>query len=102
LQLQNDILPTIPSWHWQNTNRYDFFLERLADVVSDYNDGLYLSALKDLRKFLIERTDGCPLRGTPDNGLTGFRDDIITDCESQNLIYPNLLLIEEILESRLE
>ena len=70
-------------------NRNDL-IEKLSDAVKKIQKGKIDKAIKILEK-AIERTDGCPLRGSPDGGNGAVRD-WITDCAAQTEAYETLNL----------
>jgi hypothetical protein len=71
------------------------FCNQLANAVKDLQKGKTADAIDKLNK-AIERTDGCPLRGTPDGNGKGR--DWITDCDAQQVVYDLLTLAIDTLE----
>ncbi len=63
-------------------------LKELSKAVQEIQKGKPDEAIKKLNK-VIERTDGCVLRGSPDGNGKGR--DWITDCDEQTLVYQALV-----------
>ncbi len=61
----------------------------------------YQRAINQLNS-ILDKTDGCALRGTPDKTGTGFRPDWMITCESQELIDPLIRSSITILQALLE
>ncbi len=85
-------------------NRRNALLNRLDAVIIDIETAMtstnttvqetaYQSAIDQLNS-LLEKTDGCSERGTPDTQGSGYTPDWITTCVSQALIDP---LIRELI-----
>lgn len=72
------------------------FCKHLANAIGDLQEGLVGDAIDKLNK-AIGRTDGYPLRGSPDGN--GPSRDWITDCDAQTTIYDLLNLAVDTLEN---
>lgn len=61
----------------------------------------YQSALDQISS-ILDKTDGCALRGTPDTPGSGFTPDWIITCPSQAQIYPqigsSIAILEELIQ----
>ena len=79
-------------------NRRNALLNRLDAVIIDIQIAIastdpatqktaYQSAMDQLNS-ILEKTDGCSQRGTPDTEGSGYTPDWITTCASQALIDP--------------
>lgn len=90
-----EIVEGLNAWQVTTKGNQNAFCKHLANAVKDLQDGLTADAIDKLNK-AIERTDGCPLRGTPDGNGKG-RDWII-DCDAQEVVYDLLTQAVEILE----
>lgn len=93
-------------------NRRDALLNKLEAVIVSVKAAAdstypavktagYQSAIDQLNS-LLDKTDGCALRGTPDTTRTGFTPDWIITCASQELIDPLIRSSLTILQTLLE
>jgi len=92
-------------------NRRNALLNRLDAVVIDIETAMastnhttqktaYQSAIDQLNS-LLEKTDGCSQRGTPDTRGSGYTPDWITTCTSQALIDPLIRELTSMLQTLL-
>ncbi|MBK1877428.1 immunoglobulin domain-containing protein [Pelagicoccus mobilis] len=77
-----------------NTRMQATLVVNLEQLATDIANGDYAAAAHRLG-MLIETTDGCALRGSPDRSRRNI--DWITDCGTQELLYSDLMSIQELL-----
>jgi beta propeller repeat protein len=82
-------------------NRRSALLKRLDAVIAGIQAGGYRGAIGHLNS-ILDKTDGCALRGAPDGTGTGFTPDWIITCASQELIEPlisdSITMLETLLQ----
>ncbi len=69
----------------KNRNNKGPLAAKLNAVIDLVDAGLYAEAIDKLENDVIGKTDGCAFTGSPD------RNDWITNCDAQSLIYPLLM-----------
>ena len=87
----HDIITAIHSLetsYFKNANQQDALTKKLHAVVRMVNHGFYADALDKLQNDILQKTDGCAVKGKPD------RNDWITNCGVQDTAYK--LIIETI------
>jgi hypothetical protein len=67
---------------FKNANMQKTFINKLNAVIASIEAGNYADALDQLQNDILNKTDGCATSDAPD------KNDWITDCVSQNIIYP--------------
>ena len=72
--------------YFKNANQQNALTKKLHAVVRMVNHGLYADALDKLQNDILQKTNGCNAKGSPD------RNDWITNCNGQDELYP---LIDE-------
>ncbi len=87
-----DAIDTMPNDSFRNPNRRKALINKLNATLKMVDDGEYQEALDKLQSDILQKIDGCTLRGKPD------KQDWIIDCENQEEVYD--LIIKAI--SRLE
>ncbi len=92
----SDLITALPLGEVTTKGNQNALLKHLANAVQDLQDGEIADAIDKLNK-AISRTDGCPLRGSPDGNGPGR--DWITDCAVQQEIYELLTAaVESLIE----
>ncbi len=77
---------------FMNRNMKNTIINKLNAVIANIEAGNYADALGQLRNDILGKTDGCATSAGPD------KDDWITHCETQDQIYPLILLaIQEVM-----
>jgi hypothetical protein len=73
--------------YFKNANQQNTLTNKLHAVVRKAKEGSYADALDKLQNDILQKTDGCSVKGKPD------KNDWITDYDDgQNIVYP---LIDE-------
>jgi hypothetical protein len=75
-----------------NENMYGALSNKIDVVMNMIEAGQYQQAINKLENDVLQKTDGCALTGSPD------KNDWITTCEQQGLIYPLIIEMIEYLE----
>ncbi len=87
IQSANNIVMALPPYSVTTKGNQQALTNFLIQATTALQKGDLVKALDKLEK-LIERTDGCTLRGTPDGDGPGR--DWITDCTAQQDVYQQL------------
>jgi|WetSurMetagenome_2_1015567.scaffolds.fasta_scaffold34449_2 hypothetical protein len=74
--------------YFKNANQQNTLTNKLRAVVRKAKQGSYADALDKLQNDILQKTDGCAVKGKPD------RNDWITNCGAQDTAYP--LIVETI------
>lgn len=90
----SNTVTNLPPWYFADDapGHQDAFVEFLTQAIDRLQDGNIDLAIDKLEKAL-SRTDGCVLRGEPDEppgSPPGVERDWITDCDTQERIYGEL------------
>jgi hypothetical protein len=83
-----DIIRTINSFetgYFKNANQQNALTKKLLAVVRMVNHGFYTDALHKLQNDILQKTDGCAVKGRPD------KNDWITHCDGQRGVYPTTI-----------
>ena len=88
----SDIISALPDSDFDAKGHRNSLVNRIADVITAIQAGMLEEARNDLEA-IIERVDGCTLRGTadPKGGGQAFAADYITDCTEQEDVYDILI-----------
>lgn len=81
---------------FKNANMQNALINKLNAVLADIDAGLYQDALAKLQNDIRGKTDGCATTGTPD------KNDWISDCPTQEVIYPQVVNLIYLLENRVQ
>ena len=84
-----NIVTSLPPSQVTTTGNQVALGETLKQVVKFVQQGKIADARNKILD-AMERTDGCTLRGAPDDGKNGFKRDTITDCVAQLATYQAL------------
>jgi YVTN family beta-propeller protein len=87
-----DKINDLDSEVFKNPNMKKALTNKLNAVIEKIENGEYEEALKKLENDILRKTDGCALTGELD------KNDWITDCNAQAVIYPLVLDVIELLE----
>jgi PKD repeat protein len=87
IQNIENYISTIPVDLLKNTNMQNSLNNKLNAVIADVSDGDYNGAINKLQNDILAKTDGCAVSGSPD------KNDWITDCSVQTVIYPQIISI---------
>jgi hypothetical protein len=90
-----DQVNLLPDESLKNRNLKNALTNKINDVLSMIDDGLYVDAKDKLQKDILGKTDGCAEMGGPD------KNDWITTCPEQGEVYPLVIqaiaLLEELI-----
>lgn len=79
------IVNLIPPVALKNKNLKNPLTNKFNSVVEMVDLGLYAEALDKLESDILPKVDGCANEGKPD------KNDWITDCEQQELVYAEIM-----------
>lgn len=85
LQSTETLIAGLGTSIFKNANMGDMLIAKLNAVIASIESRKYRSALNRLRNDIGRKMDGCSRRGKPD------RNDWITDCSAQTLVYTSLV-----------
>jgi hypothetical protein len=71
--------------YFKNTNQQNTLTNKLHAVVRKVKEGSYAEALDKLQNDILQKTDGCAVKGRPD------KNDWITHCDGQRGVYPTTI-----------
>jgi hypothetical protein len=74
--------------YFKNVNQQNALTKKLHAVVRKAKQGSYADALDKLQNDILQKTNGCSVKGKPD------KNDWITNCDEQDNVYQ--LIIETI------
>lgn len=82
---------------FKNPNNQNALINKLNAVMDAIDNGDYVDSLNKLKNDILKRMDGCggDVNGSPD------KNDWITDCDAQAIIYPVVLNAIALLEQEL-
>lgn len=70
---------------FKNANMQNTLINKLNAVMANIESGNYADALDQLQNDILKKTDGCATNRTPD------KNDWITDCNAQEVVYPSVI-----------
>ncbi|MCB0318885.1 MAG: PKD domain-containing protein, partial [Bdellovibrionales bacterium] len=88
----SDIISNLPDSDFDAKGHRNSLVNRISDVIALIQSGMLEDARNELES-IIERVDGCTLRGSadPKGGGQTFAADYITDCAEQEDAYDILI-----------
>ncbi len=86
------IINDLETDYFKNANQQNTLANRLRTVARMVNHGAYTNALDKLQNDVLQKTDGCNMKGRPD------KNDWITDCDGQDDVYPGITEIISLLQ----
>ncbi|MEE9370655.1 MAG: fibronectin type III domain-containing protein, partial [Sedimentisphaerales bacterium] len=91
VQLADAVLALLEPNDVKNENMLLSLANKLDAIQGMMDKGQYKAAISKLENDILQKTDGCAETGTPD------KNDWITTCERQELVYPIIIEIIELL-----
>jgi hypothetical protein len=86
----SDIVSGLPAGNFDKPQSQDKINTEISQAIDKIQKDQDESALHFLEK-LIERVDGCDLRGAPDGNGGSFKEDWIVVCTDQLPVYEQLI-----------
>jgi len=87
-----NIINNLPPSTLKNPNMTNALTNKIAAAVQLIEQGNYGEALDKLTNDILSKTDGCATVGAPD------KNDWITDCATQDQVYPHLIEVITLLQ----
>ena len=91
-RLSVDIINNLAPSSLKNPNMTNALTNKIAAAVQLIEQGNYGEALDKLTNDILSKTDGCATVGAPD------KNDWITDCATQDQVYPHLIEVITLLQ----